>query len=132
MIKIILICFAIILILVVGFVFVIWLIGSGLDNKYGPEFIPRNLGIEFNHFKYVSEDSEKFIYILQDHELIEVTAQIESMIHEQKPSNFKLNFIWKVNSDNEFELFNSETNQVMATLDKSDGRLIYYHIDLSR
>ena len=131
MIKIILISVAIILILlVVGFVFVLWMMGSGLNNKYGPEFIPRHLGIEFNHFKYVLEDSEKFLYMLQGNELSEVTSQIENLIREQKPSNLKHGFIWKVNSDNEFELFNSETNQVLATFNEGNGRLIYNRIGL--
>ncbi len=93
--KIILIAIAVaILIGVLYFLFIIWGLGAGFRNKFGPEFIPHGLGLRFNHKNYISNDNGKYVYVLRGSELRNVEQQIRDRIHERFKSTLKPDFEW--------------------------------------
>jgi hypothetical protein len=112
------------------FLLVIWVLNQGMLNKFGPEYIPMELGIKFNHRGYSTEDKSKFVYQLSEYEMREILQQIDVQIDNQNglPEsglNTLENHVWRKPSDHEYQFINEENGNARAIIDLNLQQLIY-------
>lgn len=62
--------------------FVVWGFSKGFRNKFGPEWIPAELRINFNHFNVSNENKKTIRYALNENETDEIFVQIYPLITE--------------------------------------------------
>ena len=115
-------------IIILFLVFFFWAIGKGLDNKFGPEWIPVELGIQFNHINVYSEDKETIKYLLTENETLDIEEQITD--------NLKYNLfdgteksrsgLWTNPRDKVYSFKESSNNKLKAELSVKKKTLIYY------
>ena len=79
---------SIILIVVLFLIFAAWGISMGLRNKYGPEWIPSELKIKFNHLNISCENKRTIKYSLNDYETKEIFNQISILIENNNIIDF--------------------------------------------
>ena len=114
----------------VFFLFIIWVLNEGMLNKFGPEYIPMELGIKFNHRGYSSDDKSKFMYRLSEYETQGILQQIE--IHMDNENglatsglNTPENHVWRKSTDYEYQFINEENGNARASIDLNLQQLIY-------
>ena len=127
MIKILLISLGVIFVIaILFFLFIIWGINKGFENKYGPTFIKNDLGLRFNHFNYKSNRKGKYVYHLTSNDSIDVKLQIEILIDKGFRSPNRSDYVWTRTLKNDFELFSTNNNKRIATFCPVSGELVYY------
>jgi hypothetical protein len=130
---IILIIIAIVIILGILFLlFIVWGFAQGFRNKFGPEWIPAELRIQFNHFNVSNENKKTIRYLFNEHETDEISVQIYSLITTNTQiinNSFPFKFpesIW-IKIDNEtYEYRQIESNKLKATFSTKNNELIYH------
>jgi hypothetical protein len=112
--------------------FVIYALSKGLRNKYGPEWIPAELRINFNHFNVSNENKKTIRYALNEIETDEIFVQIYFLITDNTQvvnNSFPLKFpesTW-IKIDNEtYEYRQIESNKLKAVFSTKNKELIYH------
>jgi hypothetical protein len=123
---------SIILLGVIFLIFALLAISMGLRNKFGPEFIPVELRINFNYFNVGNENKKTIKYSLNDNETDEIFFQISHLIANniQDISNSFLSEFplsrWIKIDDETYEYRQIESTKLKAKFSTKDKELIYY------
>jgi len=128
-----------IILLILFFLFIVWGISKGIRNKFGPEWIPAELRIMFNHIDVDLEDRRVIKYLLSDYDAREITFQINSQINNENPhiieelehnrNSFPQRFpesFWRKINDKTYEFWQVDSNKLKATFSTMNNELIYY------
>lgn len=123
---------AVIFLLILFFYFMVWGISQGLRNKFGPEWIPFELQIKFNHNTIDFEDKKIIKYVLSDKESIEAVSQINYQITNKQvhnghrsPFEFQESY-WRKIDSNVYKFRQVKTDRLKAVFTSSNKELIYY------
>ena len=116
------------------FPFIFWGISQGLRNKYGPEWIPDELNIRFNHFNINSENKKTIRYLLSENETYEITTQIDDSINSHIENNYLttsdkfsvLKYIWRKSNNESYEYRQIKNDKLKAMLLLNSRELIYF------
>ena len=112
--------------------FVVWGFSKGFRNKYGPEWIPAELRINFNHFNVSNENKKTIRYALNENETDEIFVQIYSLITTNTQvvyNSFPFKFpesIWIKIDDETYEYRQIESNKLKAIFSTKNKELIYH------
>ena len=113
-------------------IFLIFLISAGFREKYGPEWIPAELKINFNCINVNYEDKKIIKFVLSDAEAYQILFQIDDQINEGTQSNknsfpyeFPVSSWIKIHETN-YEFRQSEDNKIKATFMLDTNELIYF------
>jgi hypothetical protein len=122
---------AVILLLIILLMVLVILIGQGFSEKFGPEWIPHELGIEFNHLKITFQNSETIFYQLNESETEQVRSRILFLItvSPQKPTSLYPDLrltSWKFTGDESYECRENETQKLKAVFSVRKMELRYY------
>lgn len=110
------------------FISLYWLIINGLKNKFGYEWIPWEIGIEFDYFNIIEENKKIIRFSLLEHEIEKFDTQFYRNVksvdinsdNENKDSKwFKVDF-------NTYEFRNLKNDKLIAILDLKLHELIYF------
>jgi hypothetical protein len=114
------------------FLFVVWGFPKGFRNKFGPEWIPAELRINFNHFNVSNENKKTIRYALDENETDEIFIQIYSLItnntqavNNSFPFKFPESFWIKIDHET-YEYRQIETNKLKAIFSTKNKELIYH------
>jgi len=117
--------------LVFGFLITIALVSKGFNNKFGPEWIPGELGIRF-YLMSPSIESRKTIKIFlrptdADNVLLQINSHIRKDIANSKAGyeQTKLH-VWSMADLNTFECKNTKTDKMKAIFKLEENMLIYF------
>ena len=112
--------------------FVVYGFSKGFRNKFGPEWIPAELIINFNHFNVSNENKKTIRYALNENETDEIFVQIYSLITDNTQvvnNSFPFKFpesTW-IKIDNEtYEYRQIESNKLKAIFSTKNKELIYH------
>ena len=116
------------------FPFIFWGISQGLRNKYGPEWIPDELNIRFNHFNINSENKKTIRYLLSENETYEITTQIDDSINSHIENNYLTNsdkfsvlkYSWRKSNNESYEYRQIKNDKLKAMLLLNSRELIYF------
>lgn len=112
------------------FLLAIWVLNEEMLNKFSPDYIPMELGIEFNHRGHSTDDKSQFAYQLSEYEMREILQQIEVQMDNQNELhslglNVLENHAWRKSSDQEYQFINEESGNARAIIDFNLQKLIY-------
>lgn len=113
--------------------FVVWGFSQAFRNKFGPEWIPSELKIDFNHFNVNYEDKKTIKYLLSEDEANEIFLQIDNQINNKiqtNKSSFPHKFpesTWIKSNNSTYEFRQSENNKIRATFIVNTKELIYFN-----
>lgn len=116
------------------FVLLFWLIGKGIENKFGYEWIPWELGLDFYHFDIVSENRKVIKFSLSSFDLEKFNRELNKF-DERTGNNLNsddLNSdpipykIWKKISNDEYNFINFNTGNTIAVLNLKEAELLYF------
>lgn len=122
----------IVIVIIIFLVFLVSAIPQAFRNKFGPEWIPAELKISFNHFKVDCEDNKTIKYLFSDEEISNVFSQIDFQISNKIQTNnnsFPLKFqesYWCKIDNEMYEYRQLESNNLKATLSIITKELVYY------
>lgn len=115
------------------FVFILWTISKGLRNKFGPEWLPAELQIDFNYINVSNENRKTIRYVLGEHESNAILKQISSLITNNSEAincsfDFEIQkFCWiPVIEDETYEYRQTESKKLKAVFSVKNKELIYY------
>ena len=115
------------------FVFILWAISKGLRNKFGPEWLPAELQIDFNYINVSNENRKTIRYVLGEHESNAILKQISSLITNNSEAincsfDFEIQkFCWiPVIEDETYEYRQTESKKLKAVFSVKNKELIYY------
>lgn len=123
----------IIIIIICAFILLfLWAISQGFRDKYGPEWIPAELKINFNHFEVNDEDKKTIKYLFSEDEandiLLQIVDQIDNKMHPYKslfPHSFPESN-WIKSNDSTYEFRQLESNKLKAEFIVNTKELIYF------
>ncbi len=122
----------IICVVILFFIFLVWVFSQGFKNKYGPEWIPAELRIDFNHINVNYEDEKTIKYLLSEDETNEIFYQIDNQINNNAntyksalPYTFP-EATWIENNHSTYEFRQSENNILKAVFIIDKKELIYF------
>jgi hypothetical protein len=114
------------------FLFILWAISKGLRNKFGPEWLPAELKIDFNYINVSNENRKTIRYVLSEHESNAILKQISSLItnnSEAINSSFDFEFqkFYRIPVDDETYAYRQiESQKLKAVFSVKNKELIYY------
>lgn len=114
------------------FLFILWAISKGLRNKFGPEWLPAELKIDFNYINVCNENRKTIRYVLSEHESNAILKQISSLItnnSEAINSSFDFEFqkfYWTPVGDETYAYRQIESQKLKAVFSVKNKELIYY------
>ena len=117
--------------LVFGFVITVALVSKGFQNKFGPEWIPGELGIRFNMASPLIDKWKTIEIFLTPLDADNVLLQINDRIRKDI-ANGKAGYeptklhVWSMKDLNTFECSNLKTNKLKAVFKLEENKLIYY------
>ena len=119
---------------IVLFLLTAWGLSQGLKKKFGPEWIPGELNINFNYFEVDYENEKRIRCVLSENETDEIATQIHALTKDYKKNIFvdnsykpKVNkYVWRKCSDEIYECRNMKNDTLKATLLLSSKELIYF------
>lgn len=110
----------------------VFLIGKGLSEKFGPEWIPYELGISFNHLK-ISVDTPKITsFEFSAFEAEMIRSQISDLMSgdsQASPVSYPYPVAptaWTMKDDETYECRQVDTNQTKAIFSYKNRELVYY------
>ena len=108
--------------------FLIWAINQGMLEKFGPEYIPIELGIQFNHHRPISEDEAKISYNLSEIEKQKVFGAIQDQFNTESkfPYGSLQNHKWEKFAEQESRFIDTLSRDLKAVFSMNSGQLIYY------
>lgn len=116
------------------FVLAIALASKGFVNKFGPEWIPGELGIRFNMASPLIDEWKTIKIFLTPFDADNVLRQIDDYIRTdiinekagfEKMRHEKL-YTWTMLDTNTFECRNNKTDKLKAVFKLEENMLIYY------
>ena len=112
--------------------FAVWGISKGLRNKFGPEWIPAELQMDFNHFNVSNENKKTIRYTLSENETNKIFVQISSLITDNTRvinNSFPFKFpdsIWIKIDDETYEYRQIESKKLKAIFSTKNNELVYH------
>jgi hypothetical protein len=133
--RIIIIIIAVLFVLgILLFLLIAWGLSQGIKKKFGPEWIPGELNINFNYFEFDEENEKNIRYVLSASETDEIVTQIQALINEydkntivkqsKKPRPGK--YLWKKCNDETYEFRHLKNDTLKAMLLLNSKELIYF------
>jgi hypothetical protein len=107
-------------------------LSKGIDQKFGREWIPKELHLNFNHFNISKENEEKIEFYLSDSEKEDILDQISILIAsydsvEITPSSFSFQKCrWLKIEEATFECREIETSKLKAVISTLTKELVYF------
>jgi len=107
-------------------------ISEGFRKKFGPEWIPAELKIDFDYFNVSHEDKKTIIYRLSEYDADDILNQISSKLthnsHEishSLPHSFPES-VWIKIDDETYEYRTHTSNKLKANFSNKNRELIYH------
>jgi hypothetical protein len=117
---------------IVTFLFFVWAISEGIKKKFGPEWLPAELKIDFDYFNVSHEDKKTIRYTLNEYDAEDILKQISSLLIEnsyfvnRSNSHAFPKSIWIKIDEESFEYRQIESNKLKALFSNKNKELIYY------
>lgn len=106
---------------------------QAFNNKFGPEWIPKELNIRFNHLNVNLENEQTIKYLLTEDEIYEISIQINCLISNDinyivKKSNTisNQNYSWRRSYNEKYEYRHVVNNELKAILLLNTNELVYF------
>ena len=132
-----------IVIIIIGILFVLgiflflliaWGLSQGIKKKFGPEWIPGELNINFNYFEFDEENKKNIRYVLSASETEEIATQIQALINEYDKNTFvdhsekrkSAKYLWRKCNDETYEFRHLKNDTLKAMLLLNSKELIYF------
>jgi hypothetical protein len=132
-----------IVIIIIGILFVLgillflliaWGLSQGIKKKFGPEWIPGELNINFNYFEFDEENEKNIRYVLSASETDEIVTQIQALINgydkntfvEQSKKRKPAKYLWRKCNDETYEFRHLKNDTLKAMLLLNSKELIYF------
>jgi len=132
-----------IVIIIIGILFVLgillflltaWGLSQGIKKKFGPEWIPGELNINFNYFEFDEENKKNIRYVLSASETEEIATQIQALINEYDKNTFveqskkrkQAKYLWRKCNDETYEFRHLKNDTLKAMLLLNSKELIYF------
>ena len=117
---------------IVTLLFFIWAISEGFKKKFGPEWLPAELKINFDYINVSHEDKKTIRYTLGEYDAEDIFEQISSLItdiqyvvNRSNPYAFPKS-IWIKIDEKSFEFRQIESNKLKAVFSNKNKELIYF------
>lgn len=104
-------------------VFIGWAFSSGFRNKFGPEWIPIELGLEFSMMNLVEKKDGDIAFSFQTEEIERLVLTIDHAIKHDKQIG---KGSWSKRNDGVYEFTAIGKKTPRATLSVNDKVLIYH------
>jgi hypothetical protein len=112
-------------------ILLIFLIGNGLSEKFGPEWIPHELGIRFNHLKISVYNPKITSYQFSEFETESIRSQISCLISGESQTN-PVSYpdlapsAWIRTDGATYEFRQTEDNLTKAIFSTKNRELVYF------
>lgn len=113
--------------------FVISKMPQAFNNKFGPEWIPNELNIRFNHFNVNFENNKIIKYLLSEDEIYEISIQINYLISNQITYNItnsdtliNQKYSWRRSDNETYEYRQVVNDELKASLLLNTNELVYF------